>query len=89
MMTETADREALQPLAVVLRRRAKRMLDRDDPEGLEPEARDNAELMLVLARVIEGRSLTRAFGAPGDWGYETEIGGALAAAYRQLVERNR
>jgi hypothetical protein len=40
---------------------------------------DTAELLRVLARVVEGKDLYRAFGAPGDWGYGTPIGDALAA----------
>lgn len=39
---------------------------------------DTCELLRVLARVVEGRPLSRAFGAPGDWGYNTPIGEALA-----------
>jgi hypothetical protein len=41
--------------------------------------RDVAELALVTARLVEGKPLHRAFGAPGDWGYGTPIGDALAA----------
>jgi hypothetical protein len=40
---------------------------------------DMDELLLVLARIVEGRGLSSAFGAPGDWGYGTPIGDALAA----------
>lgn len=39
---------------------------------------DHAELLRVLARVIEGKPLAKSFGAPGDWGYGTPIGDALA-----------
>lgn len=39
---------------------------------------DVRELLLVLARVLEGKPVERAFGAPGDWGYDTPIGDALA-----------
>lgn len=39
---------------------------------------DHAELLRVLARVIEGKTLAKSFGAPGDWGYGTPIGDALA-----------
>jgi hypothetical protein len=34
--------------------------------------------LLVLARIVEGKPVERAFGAPGDWGYEHPIGRALA-----------
>lgn len=71
--------KAAHRLALVLRKRAARMLDDD---GLGPESRDNAELINVLARLIEGNSVHKSFGAPGDWGYGTEIGDALAAFYK-------
>ena len=41
---------------------------------------DVAELIRVLARVVEGKPLAKSFGAPGDWGYSTPIGKALASA---------
>lgn len=41
--------------------------------------RDAADLLRVLAHVVDGKALAKAFGAPGDWGYETPIGEALAA----------
>lgn len=45
--------------------------------------RDSSELLRVLARMVTGRTLYQAFGAPGDWGYETPIGSALNALYSQ------
>lgn len=61
-------------LAKVIRARAAKMRD-----GLtNAELADNAELLVVLARVIEGKSISRAFGSPGDWGYTEPIGRALA-----------
>lgn len=44
------------------------------------EPRDAEEVINVLARIVEGKPLERAVGAPGDWGYSTPIGKALAAA---------
>lgn len=41
--------------------------------------RDAACLLRVLAHVVDGKPMNKAFGAPGDWGYETLIGQALAA----------
>ena len=41
--------------------------------------RDAADLLRVLAHLVDGKPLDKAFGSPGDWGYETEIGAALAA----------
>lgn len=43
---------------------------------------DATELLRVLARIVEGKEIHRAFGAPGDWGYNTPIGASLAEAYR-------
>lgn len=63
----------------VLCNRAKAMTDADENCG--PEVRDNAELLRVLARMVEGKSVYEAFGAPGDWGYETPIGEALKTCY--------
>jgi hypothetical protein len=40
---------------------------------------DSVELLKVLARILEGIPAHQAFGAPGDYGYETSIGKALAA----------
>jgi hypothetical protein len=40
---------------------------------------DAVELLKVLARILEGTPAPRAFGVPGDYGYETSIGKALAA----------
>jgi hypothetical protein len=50
-----------------------------DQEVKRPGDADACELIRVLARVVEGKSLDRAFGAPGDWGYGRLIGDALAA----------
>ena len=35
-------------------------------------------LLSVLAQVVEGHTVAYAFGSPGDWGYETPIGAAIA-----------
>lgn len=51
---------------------------RDAAEKLNAaEHFDASELLRVLARIVEGRSIDKAFGAPGDWGYGTAIGDAL------------
>jgi hypothetical protein len=62
-------------LAQILRDRAEKTLAR------EPRGEDdfhNAELFNVLARILEGKPIHKAFGAPGDWGYSNPIGKALA-----------
>jgi hypothetical protein len=47
---------------------------------------DCAELIRVLARVIEGKSVDRAFGAPGDWGYGTPIGDGVFAMLKDPAD---
>lgn len=67
-------------LAKVIRARAEKIRDCDD---MTPEKLDEAELYRALARMVEGKSVHQAFGAPGGWGYGTEIGMALKACYQQ------
>jgi hypothetical protein len=55
--------------------------DRDD--RLARDLRDASELVRVLARMVEGKSIYEAFGAPGDFGYETPIGSALYRYYQK------
>ena len=43
------------------------------------ELADDGELLFVLARIVAGADVAKAFGAPGDWGYEHPIGKALHA----------
>lgn len=57
------------------------------PDPLTKADADTAELLNVLARVLEGKPLSRVFGAPGDWGYGTPIGGALAAPQERADDR--
>lgn len=44
---------------------------------------DAGEFAAVLARIVEGKDLHAAFGAPGDWGYQTEIGQGLYEHYSE------
>ena len=44
--------------------------------------RDAADLLRVLAHIVDGRSIREAFGAPGDWGYNTPIGAGLWEFYQ-------
>lgn len=44
---------------------------------------DEAELIRTLARVVDGKDLWRAFGSPGDWGYNAPVGKGLALALRR------
>jgi hypothetical protein len=67
-------------LAQVLREQSEALQNRPDmPDDIRM---DVTELLRVLARMVEGKDVYRAFGAPGDWGYGTAIGAALAKAYR-------
>lgn len=45
--------------------------------------------LLVLANLLRGKTVYQAFGAPGDWGYHTSIGEALALAYSLRVGDER
>lgn len=51
-------------------------LDDQDNQTL----RDASDLLLVLANIVGQMPMQRAFGRPGDWGYRTALGQALAAA---------
>jgi hypothetical protein len=71
---ETLDRHAREvALSIALRDIA-----RDLGEGQSVDGADVIELVKVLARAVEGKDVIRAFGAPGDWGYNTPIGRALS-----------
>jgi hypothetical protein len=52
-------------------------MDQADVQAL----REASELARVLANILAGKSIYKAFGAPGDWGYQTPLGAALAAFY--------
>ena len=59
-----------------------RNLVTDDTSDVDTQLlRDSSELVRVLARLVAGKTVHQAFGAPGDWGYETPIGSALYALY--------
>jgi hypothetical protein len=49
--------------------------ERNNPE-LDTHTRS---MIIALGSIIEGASVDRALGAPGDWGYGTPIGDALLA----------
>lgn len=51
----------------------------------EVEDNDASELLRVFARVIRGKTVAYAFGAPGDWGYGTPIGDALTEPPNTLL----
>lgn len=75
-------------LARVVRARSDALADRaydlqeEVPADLFSLIREVSELGRVLARVVDGKPVPQAFGAPGDWGYGTPIGNAVLAALR-------
>jgi hypothetical protein len=48
-----------------------------DQDGLPKEVLDLIEFGRILVRIANGGTLTKAMGAPGDWGYGTPIATAL------------
>jgi len=66
-------------MSKAIRARAQQLRDAGDQGVTFGELADTAELLVVLARILEGRPVERAFGTPGDWGYAHPIGLALAA----------
>lgn len=79
-------------LAQALRAEATKIIDARS-ELLDSDAERDArvvndlsnagELVRVLARLVEGKSVHQAFGAPGDFGYQTPIGAALYRYYSE------
>lgn len=68
-------------LAAALRIKAGDVRQADDERDADDNTlRDAVTLLRVLANVMDGMPPAKAFGPPGDWGYDTEIGRALAAA---------
>ena len=54
---------------------------REQMLALELEAlRDPADLLGVLANIVDGADIRKAFGAPGDWGYDTPLGDGVLEA---------
>lgn len=65
-------------LSKAIRDVANQILEEQDPDNLPDDAaNDRAELLRVLARLVEGKTMAQAFGPPGNWGYGTPIGDAL------------
>jgi hypothetical protein len=65
-------------LSQVIRRSAAALRSANETPLTDGELADDGELLLVLVRMLRGKSARQAFGAPGDWGYSTPIGSALA-----------
>lgn len=67
-------------LAAALRNKAADVRNVNATTAKEDQTlRDAADLLRVMARLLEGMPTVKAFGAPGDWGYETELGQAVIA----------
>lgn len=68
------------PIATALRNKASAVRNVDATTTAEDQTlRDAADLLRVLANLMEGMTPVKAFGPPGDWGYDTEIGRAIVA----------
>jgi hypothetical protein len=80
-----------QALATAVRAQANALLARsydlqeEIPADLHRLNKDVAELALVLARLLDGKPALRAFGAPGDWGYDTPMGEAVRTALAETT----
>jgi len=69
----------LEALAKAVRDRAMVLRDQDDDFVFNPGDQSELSYLLdALAAMVEGKTIRQAFGAPGDWGYNTPIGSALA-----------
>jgi len=66
-------------LAQEIYRRSRALRDAGTTHLTVGELADDGELLFVLARIVAGMELSKAFGPPGDWGYEHPIGKALHA----------
>lgn len=85
-MSETALVAALSAKQKQCAEALDRLRDADHPDG--HVWREAVELIGCLRRLVPGRTTREvhaAFGAPGDFGYETPIGQALAAVYREAA----
>ena len=67
-------------LATAIRGIAKEIdeISEDAAELDRDTLQDARGLLKVLAHIAEGMPIGKAFGSPGDWGYNTPIGKSLA-----------
>lgn len=70
------------PVASALRKRANSKFEH---AGITQEQMDDGELTLCLARILEGKQVSLAFGGPEEWDH-SEIGNALRQVYGRPVE---
>lgn len=72
-------------LACVVRDAGRQLGEIEDESTGYYKFNDEAELLRVLARILEGKDTLRAFGSPGDWGYSSPIGSALAERWCSMT----
>ena len=70
-------------LGQAIRAEAAKLATSAETAAVPAEFFDASELLRVLARIVEGKSIDQAFGAPGDWGYGTPIGDASYALLKE------
>jgi hypothetical protein len=73
--------KAIEELVTAINQRAREIYDGDGDDAAERA--DAKDLVRAFARMVGGCSLRAAFGSPGDWGYNTPIGKALAKVYSE------
>lgn len=63
------------------KRKIEALIDSNVPEveTVHDDLIDAKDLLKVLAHIVEGMPINKAFGSPGDWGHETAIGAAIAS----------
>lgn len=101
-MNETSKPSPLQSVLIQRATAYSQAIDRLRENGLneEPDAvsdaiqdlREAVELTRCLRRLLDGRTVREihaAFGAPGDFGYETALGAALDRTYRGETKEER
>jgi hypothetical protein len=67
-----------QRLAISIRNIAAKVRQLNVETAEENDALSDASTMLrTLAAILDGKPLAKAFGSPGDWGWDTEVGKAV------------
>jgi hypothetical protein len=68
---------------MTLTKLSKAIRDKSRQLGEQGADIDTTELLLVLARLVEGLTMPKAFGTPGDWGYGSPLGDGLLDGLKQ------
>lgn len=77
---------AIDALATAIQQRGSEIYDANGDDAAERA--DAKYLCRALARTLNGVTIHAAFGSPGDWGYSTPIGAALAKVYSEQAPAN-